>query len=70
MSNLQTLRPPPDWATWLAQDADGTWWAFEVEPNEYDLGWYENELGRCQRLGEGAENPQWRETLCKLPTDR
>jgi hypothetical protein len=38
------LGPLPDWAEWLAQDADGAWWAFEAEPNQHDRGWYENEV--------------------------
>lgn len=53
----------PDWADWIAQDADGSWWAFEHEPNEYDRGWYENEVGRSQRLGQAAPNPRWRASL-------
>ncbi|HIO93714.1 MAG TPA: hypothetical protein EYG68_12880 [Leucothrix mucor] len=40
----------PNWTRWLAQDADGTWWAYEHEPNEYHAGWYENEVGRYQKL--------------------
>ena len=67
LSNFMNSSPPtqnlPDWAHWLAQDADGTWWAFEAEPNEYDHGWYENEVGRCLRLDDGTPNPRWRESL-------
>lgn len=57
----------PDWVRWLAQDADGTWWGFEVEPNQQDRGWYENEVGRCIRLASGEPNPEWRATLRALP---
>jgi hypothetical protein len=42
---------------WLAQDADGTWWAYEAwayEPNQQDRGWYENEVGRILRVGKAA----------------
>ncbi len=56
----------PAWARWLAQDADGSWWVYEVEPLEYHRGWYENELGRRQRLGGGEPNPEWRKTLRRL----
>ena len=72
--------PPPDflnvadlpaWVQWLAQDADGTWWAYEAEPNEADHGWYENEVGRCLKLEGGAEtvraNPAWRASLQRRP---
>lgn len=29
----------PEWVQWLAQDADGTWWGYEVEPHQYHQGW-------------------------------
>ena len=41
----------PDWVCWIAQDADGTWWGYEVEPNLAHLSWYENEVGNSVRLG-------------------
>ncbi|MBU1192072.1 MAG: hypothetical protein KKE76_10185 [Gammaproteobacteria bacterium] len=56
----------PDWAAWLAQDADGTWWAYEVEPNQQECGWYENEVGRIQRLDKDVPNPKWMATLTRL----
>ena len=56
----QTL---PDWVNWLAQDADGTWWGFEFEPNQSHQGWYENELGRYIRLYRDAPNPAWASSL-------
>ena len=59
----------PDWVQWLAQDADGTWWGFEAEPNEADHGWYENEVGRYLRLAAGEPNALWRESLCRNPLD-
>jgi len=68
----------PDWARWRAQDADGAIWVFEAEPLEHEQrrwvavrrhpqrGWYENEVGRRLRLGQGAPNPDWRLTLVRL----
>lgn len=56
----------PDWAEWIAQDADGTWWAYEAEPNQQHNGWYENEAGRIQRLGRGAANPDWEISLARV----
>lgn len=53
----------PDWVQWLAQDADGTWWGFEAEPNEGDCSWYENEVGRYCRLGREGPNPRWQRSL-------
>ena len=56
----------PDWVCWLAQDADGTWWGYEVEPNLSHLSWYENEVGNSVRLEKGAENSDWILTLKRL----
>lgn len=53
----------PAWVNWLAQDADGTWWGFEVEPNPSHQGWYENELGRYVKLVSEAPNPAWDSSL-------
>ncbi|MBI1422861.1 MAG: hypothetical protein GC149_05280 [Gammaproteobacteria bacterium] len=53
----------PGWVRWLAQDADGAWWGFEVEPNQSHQGWYENELGRCLKLRQAAPNPDWQSSL-------
>lgn len=53
----------PAWVEWLAQDADGTWWGFECEPNQSHNGWYENEIGRFIRLGAMQPPRDWRTTL-------
>ena len=53
----------PDWVAWLAQDADGSWWGYEVEPLQYHRGWYENELGRRVPLERGEPNRNWTDTL-------
>jgi len=50
---------------WLAQDEDGSWWAYEVEPNQYDKGWYENEVANHQFLVKLGINLNWRKTLTK-----
>ncbi len=55
----------PLWIHWLAQDSDGAWWGFEVEPLQADHGWYENEVGRYLRLESGNANPQWRNSLTR-----
>lgn len=56
----------PDWAAWLAQDADGAWWGYEAEPNKQDKGWYENEVGRIVRLGHAAPPDDWEATLTRV----
>lgn len=50
----------------MAQDADGTWWAYEQEPNEGNVSWYENEVGDAVRLGKSLPNGDWRKTLMKI----
>jgi len=53
----------PDWMCWIAQDADGVWWGYEVEPNLSHLSWYENEVGKSARLGKKAHYLDWKLTL-------
>lgn len=56
----------PGWAEFLAQDADGTWWAYEAHPNQQHHGWYENEVGRIRRLIQGPPNENWERALIRL----
>ena len=56
----------PPWARWLAQDADGTWWAYEHEPNEGTASWYENEVGDSIRLCNDLPNSNWRRSLTRI----
>ncbi|MDH5178423.1 MAG: hypothetical protein OEZ39_04155 [Gammaproteobacteria bacterium] len=59
-------REIPDWVNWIAQDSDGSWWGYEVEPLQYHAGWYENELGRRVRLQRDEFNPDWQSTLQRI----
>jgi len=52
-----------DWVRWIGQDADGSWWAYEHEPNMSDSGWYENEVGRSIFLQKDQPDPQWRQKI-------
>jgi hypothetical protein len=56
----------PAWVCWIAQDADGVWWGYQVEPNLSHLSWYENEVGDSVRLGKGAQGLDWKSTLKRL----
>jgi hypothetical protein len=56
----------PEWARWLAQDRDGSWWAYEHEPNTGAVAWYENEVGRSRRLLRTQENAEWERALLKI----
>lgn len=55
----------PDWVSWLAQDADGTWWGYEAEPHQHHAGWYENEIGRSIKLDQAIPNADWSKTLTR-----
>jgi len=56
----------PGWAQWFAQDGDGTWWVYEVEPLQFHRGWYENEIGRRLRIAADQPNPDWTGTLRQI----
>jgi hypothetical protein len=49
----------PDWVSWIAQDANGAWWGYQVEPNLSHLSWYENEVGSSICLGKDAKCDSW-----------
>jgi hypothetical protein len=67
MSQTPLSQDLPSWVRYLAQDADGTWWGYEVEPNLGDSCWYENEVGHRVRLGRtDVPNPLWKGSLVKL----
>ena len=51
----------PAWVNWLAQDADGTWWGYEIEPLRHDTGWYENEIGQYIKLKKLTASSHWRQ---------
>jgi len=50
----------------IAQDADGIWWGYQVEPNLSHRSWYENEVGKSVCLGKGAQKIDWISTLKRL----
>lgn len=56
----------PGWVCWFAQDADGVWWGYQVEPNLSYKSWYENEVGKSIRLGKTASNLDWMTTLKRI----
>ena len=56
----------PGWVCWIAQDADGVWWGYQVEPNQSHSGWYENEVGKSKCLGKTASNLDWITTLKRI----
>ncbi len=63
------MKELPDWARWIAMDADGACWCYEAEPHRHDRGWYENEVGRSQRI-ERQPVDDWEASLERLPDCR
>lgn len=56
----------PQWVKWMAQDADGAWWGYSVEPLEFSKGWYENEVGLRIKIRQTQANPNWKSSLTKI----
>lgn len=53
----------PNWVRFIAQDADGTWWGYSVEPLQNHHGWYENEVGEHIKLFKAKEQKRWRQCI-------
>lgn len=56
----------PTWVRWIAQDENGNWWGFSVEPLEHSSGWYENEVGKYALLLKDEPNHNWKQSLKKI----
>lgn len=65
MTDINNIKLP-EWAQYIAQDADGQWWAYEAEPNVSHISWYENEVGRILKLNRGKPNVNWLQSLQKI----
>jgi len=66
ISKLPSNQNYPVWAKWIAQDQDGTWWVYQVEPLQSHNGWYENEVGFIQQLCKDKPVDDWRQALHKI----
>ena len=62
--NIETQLPL--WVNWVAQDEDGAWWGYSVEPLEFAHGWYENEVGQRIKISQSLPNTDWKNTLQKI----
>ncbi len=63
-----SLLEVPAWVNYIAQDADGSWWGYSVEPLQNHRGWYENELGENVKLVDelhSSEYTDWQNSLFK-----
>lgn len=63
-SSRPSWEDAPDWARWLAQDEDGSWWWYGDEPHlALSIGEW-----RSAALSSTASHvPNWRETLEERP---
>lgn len=54
----------PQWANYLAQDEDGSWYWYEDEPDNYYLedGWFNNAGGKVEDAYI-PKNDGWKDTL-------
>jgi len=57
----------PEWVRFIAQDSDGSWWGYSVDPLQNHRGWYENELGRNVKLLQGKLVGDWRDNIFAYP---
>lgn len=70
--NIELINPVPEWAAWLAQDADGAWFVYEEQPEPehgewQSARWIETSAhGELRIVAEGEPNSNWRNTLVNL----
>lgn len=57
----------PEWVRFIAQDSDGSWWGYSVDPLQNHRGWYENELGDNVKLLQGQVVGDWRDNVLGYP---
>jgi len=74
MMNWMSLSKPdlsnvivPEWVRFIAQDSDGSWWGYSVDPLQNHRGWYENELGQNVKLLQGQVVGDWRDNVLGYP---
>lgn len=74
LSHMMTSLLPPDWNdapenwNWLAQDEDGRWFWYAVQPVAGIGGGVWRSPSRAQQFaGQGKANPRWQDTLFQRP---
>ena len=59
----------PDWANYLTQDEDGTWWCFAKKPTtrqDSDIGYWDEPYGESKQLNIVVTN--WKDSLQERET--
>lgn len=59
----------PEWATWVAQDACGSWYCYEQEPIAYDSAFDTPKLGDFEFIVKKQSNANWKDTLQRITPD-
>jgi hypothetical protein len=57
----------PDWAQWLAQDEDGEWWWYELEPKQACTDAWSEWEGLHRAAFVPRHNAEWKDTLEARP---
>ena len=61
----QRWRDAPEWARWLTQSADGTWWWHKNKPMRCELEW--GSFGRCEPAEDAIVDYDWSDSLEARP---
>lgn len=72
ISDVPSWDDAPEWANWLAQDSNGWWYWFEIEPYQEEACWNfggDEEYDRIRAI-DAIPNPNWRNTLQSRPTSQ
>lgn len=60
----------PDWVEWIAQDKDGTWFGYEVEPKTgKDIvpgEWIARNHNHIELADSAETSPNWQQSLRKV----
>lgn len=66
--NKPAWKDAPEWAKYLAMDADGTWWWYESAPktNIAYLKWWSYSAGKCEQA-ENQNELLWKTSLEERP---
>ena len=58
----------PNWATWIAQDRDGEWYAYESKPTYVNKVWLSvsRDVGRMDSLGYGVPPQDFKKEIYSL----
>lgn len=65
--NKPDWKDAPEWARWLAMDADGEWFFYEEKPSLGVKVWYPNGARPVSRLASPPASEKWKNSLEERP---